>query len=137
MSDPVVRQRLARVYGLGKVLDLTTARVKASLSRGMIPGIEGSILKLAMARLGTELAAAGTDLLGPAGGWVGAGAPEDGRWPDALLGSFAMHIGGGTDEIQRNIIGESVLGLPREPSVDRDVPFRQLRTGLKASGDDR
>ncbi len=136
-SDPLVRQRLARVYSLGKVLDLTTARVKSSLARGMIPGIEGSILKLAIARLGTELADAGTDLLGPAGAWVGTGAPQDGRWPDALLGSFAMHIGGGTDEIQRNIIGESVLGLPREPSVDRDVPFRELRTGQMATGDDR
>ena len=136
ISDPVVRQRLAHVYSVGKVLDLTTARVKSSLSRGMIPGIEGSILKLAMAQLGTELVDAGTDLLGPAGGWTGPAAPEEGRWPDALLGSFAMHIGGGTDEIQRNIIGESVLGLPREPSVDRDVPFRDLRTGAKA-GDDR
>ena len=53
--------------------------------------------------------------LATAGLLLGDAAPEGGRWPDALLGSFAMHIGGGTDEVQRNIIGEVVLGLPREP----------------------
>ncbi len=115
--DPRVRQALARVYTLSLLFDLTTARVRTSLSRGMIPGLEGSILKLAAAQVGTALADAGTTLLGPAGVLTGDDGPEHGRWPDALLGSIAMHIGGGTDEIQRNIIGEVVLGLPREPAV--------------------
>jgi alkylation response protein AidB-like acyl-CoA dehydrogenase len=113
------RQRLAGLYTLARVFDLTTSRVRSSLARGAIPGVEGSVLKLAAAQLGTALADAGCDVLGESGSLTGDVAPEGGRWPDALLGSFAMHIGGGTDEIQRNIIGEAVLGLPREPAVNR------------------
>jgi len=114
-SDPRTRQALARVYTLSLLFDLTTARVRTSLARGTIPGVEGSILKLAAAQVGTALTEVGCTVLGPAGTITDGDGPEGGRWPAALLGSIAMHIGGGTDEIQRNIIGEVVLGLPREP----------------------
>ena len=125
-SDPVVRQELARVHTLGRLFDLTNARVRTSVASGGIPGVEGSILKLAIAQLGTAVADLGVTLCGPGGTLVGDDAPESGRWPDALLGAFAMHIGGGTDEVQRNIIGEMVLGLPREPDTSREVPFSDL-----------
>ena len=125
-ADPVLRQHLARVYTQGRLFDLTTARVRSTLAQGGIPGAEVSVLKLAASIYFSELAFLGAAILGPAGTLAGEAAPEGGRWADAVLGSFAMHIGGGTDEIQRNIIGETVLGLPREPSVDRDVPFRAL-----------
>jgi acyl-CoA dehydrogenase len=125
-DDEVLRQALAKVYTRGFLFDLTTARVRGALAKGGIPGAEASILKLAATLFFTELAVVGTNILGAAGSLAGGDAPDDGRWTDALLGSFAMHIGGGTDEIQRNIIGETVLGLPREPAVDRDLPFKEL-----------
>jgi alkylation response protein AidB-like acyl-CoA dehydrogenase len=127
-SDPMVRQELARVHTLGRLFDLTNARVRTALATGGIPGVEGSILKLAIAQLGTAVADLGVTVCGPAGMLTGADAPEGGRWAEALLGAFAMHIGGGTDEVQRNIVGELVLGLPREPDPSREVPYSQLRT---------
>jgi alkylation response protein AidB-like acyl-CoA dehydrogenase len=117
--DRVVRQRIASAYTQARLFDLTVARVRTALSRAAIPGPEVSIMKLFAAIAGTELAELGVDLLGPAGALWGDDGPEGGRWASGLLASFAMHIGGGTDEIQRNIIAETVLGLPREPSVDR------------------
>ena len=125
-NDAVMRQRLAAVYTRGRLFDLTTARVRSALARGGIPGPEVSVLKLAASIFFSELAFLGAEILGPASALAGNDAPEHGKWTEAVLGSFAMHIGGGTDEIQRNIIGETVLGLPREPSVDRELPFREL-----------
>jgi acyl-CoA dehydrogenase len=125
-DDPLIRQKLAIVYTRARLFDLTTARVRTALASGGIPGAEASILKLAATYFFTELAESGLALLGPGGTLADDDAPEGGRWTDAVNGSFAMHIGGGTDEIQRNIIGETVLGLPREPATDRELPFREL-----------
>lgn len=128
----MIRQRIARAYTLVRLLDLTTARVRTALARNSIPGPEVSILKLFAALVGTEFAETGMAVLGAAGGLWGDSAPEHGRWACALVESFMMHIAGGTDEIQRNIIGEIVLGLPRDLNPDRDVPFRDLRTSTAA-----
>ena len=130
--DPVVRQRLADAYVRARVFDLTTARVRSALANDQLPGPESSVLKLAAAGVETAVAEAGAAVTGPRAVLTGEDGPEGGRWAQALLGSFAMHIGGGTDEIQRNVIGETALGLPREPAVDKDVPFRQLQRNSNA-----
>ena len=111
----ITRDALARIYTLGWLFDVITARVRDAIGRGGFPGTEGSVLKLLVAKLGTAQADLALALQGPAGSLLGADAPESGRWQQAFLGAPAVHIGGGTDEIQRNVIAEQVLGLPREP----------------------
>jgi hypothetical protein len=63
------------------------------------------------------------ELLGPSGQLAGPDAPHDGRYTNIALSVPGMSIAGGTDEIQRNVIGERVLALPGEPRVDKDPPF--------------
>jgi alkylation response protein AidB-like acyl-CoA dehydrogenase len=120
--DPRVRQKLARIYSQRKILELLNARVLTALAGGRIPEAEGSIIKLVMANLVSDSAKAAMELIG-AEGVLGS---DDG--PQAsFLSSPALHIGGGTDEVQRNAIAERVLGLPREPRPDKEMPFRETR----------
>ncbi|HEX6311532.1 MAG TPA: acyl-CoA dehydrogenase family protein [Acidimicrobiia bacterium] len=107
--DPVVRDRMARLYTRLRTLEFLNARVITKLGRGETPTAEASIMKLALAAIVTEGATIALSLLGPDG--LLADTPPAHR----LVGSPAMHIGGGTDEINKNIVAERVLGLPREP----------------------
>jgi alkylation response protein AidB-like acyl-CoA dehydrogenase len=131
-KDPLVRQRLVDVFARRKILDVLNMRVQAALVAGRIPEAEGSVIKLLMAQLGTASATSALELMGAEGmlaGSDGSGASlEERATPQQrFLGSAAMHIGGGTDEIQRNAIAERVLGLPREPRPDKEVPFKETR----------
>ncbi|MBO0732454.1 MAG: acyl-CoA dehydrogenase, partial [Acidimicrobiaceae bacterium] len=122
-KDPVVRQAIARVHELRVVNRWNGQRAKAQLAQGSSSPIL-SLGKLAMSRILHESARVQSMI-------VGAEAMLDGpQHPDAdaanflALNAYFTSIGGGTDQIQRNIIGERVLGLPKEPEVDRNIPFR-------------
>jgi alkylation response protein AidB-like acyl-CoA dehydrogenase len=126
-DDPAVRQELADVYIRGRLLSLTGYRSMTKIAKGGIPGPEGSAMKLVGTRLASDVAEAASRILGLRSILTGAGAPDDGAWANAFLTAPGIHIAGGTDEIMKNIIGERVLGLPKEPRLDKDVPFREMR----------
>jgi alkylation response protein AidB-like acyl-CoA dehydrogenase len=129
IEDPVIRQELMQLYLWSEGLRFTGYRVVTAISRGQIPGPEGSIGKLSAARLGTRAADLALAIMSGDGMLSGDDTESHGLWQLSLLGNPAMRIAGGSDEIQRNIIGERVLGLPGEPRVDKDVPFRDLVSG--------
>jgi alkylation response protein AidB-like acyl-CoA dehydrogenase len=130
-TDSYAMQNVADTYIRAKLLELTTYRAITKLAKGSIPGPEGSIAKLVWSDLLTEVANKGMEILGLPGALVGDDAPDDGLWSGTHLLAPGVHLGGGTDEIMKNIIGERVLGLPKEPATDKDVPFRELRVGTQ------
>jgi alkylation response protein AidB-like acyl-CoA dehydrogenase len=129
--DPLLRQRLARFYCMAEVHRLNGLRARGSASRGQGPGPAASTAKLALAELARTSRDLGLSILGASGMLADHDAPLDGAVLNVALSSFAAALGGGTDEIQRNTIGERVLGLPKEPQVDRDIPFRDLLVGTQ------
>ncbi len=90
-------------------------------------GPDGSLLKLQLALLAHRSRDLSLSILGAEGMLAGDDARDRGRYHMAALSSPVASLGGGTNEIQRNIIGERSLDLPREPADDTDVPFRELR----------
>ena len=128
IEDGHVRQEIAEAYVRAKLLTLTGYRALTKIAKGGEPGAEGSIMKLVRTGLLYDVADIGTELLGLAGALMPPHAADDGLWALNFVGSPGAKIGGGTDDIMRNIIGERVLGLPKEPPVDRDAAFRDLKT---------
>jgi acyl-CoA dehydrogenase len=128
IADPSVRERLADWYIQSRALELIRFRTMTALSRGQQPGPENSISKLVGAFKRQQIAAFGMDLMDMAGAVTDKELmPMRALFQDALLDSPSGRIAAGTDEILRNIIGERVLGLPREERADKGVPFNRLR----------
>lgn len=134
-DDPVFRQEWATIHSLLEIARFTDLRVKGAIERGGRPGPEVSVGKLAASRLLTTLRETMFRVCGPETTLWGDDAPMGGRMHDIGFSSYLISIGGGTDQIQRNIIGERVLGLPREPSVDKGVAFSSLLVGTQPGGD--
>jgi alkylation response protein AidB-like acyl-CoA dehydrogenase len=121
-TDPLIRQDLARLHTLTKIGQWNALRAKAEAALGGGRAI-ANLGKIAQTRIMKLAAALGVDVLG-AGGMLGAPDGVDGgRFAHLMVFSPASSIYGGTDEIQRNIISERTLGLPREPAPDKGMPY--------------
>lgn len=125
-ADPLVRQAIAHLYTLRAVNRWNGQRAKAQLTQGSSSPIL-SLGKLAMSRILHEGARVQGEILGAESLLVGSDHPRGDAANFLALNAYFTSIGGGTDEIQRNIIAERILGLPRETDAVRDVPFRDAR----------
>jgi len=125
-DDPAVRQGLAASWSRAEIMRYLGYRSRTRAAQGLPPGPEASVRKVFAAwnlKHNGELA---LRVQGAAGMLLDGDAPEGGRWQQSFLGAPSIRIAGGSDEIQRNVMGERVLGLPAEPRVDKDKPFREL-----------
>jgi alkylation response protein AidB-like acyl-CoA dehydrogenase len=109
LGDPIVRQELAQAY----------TRIELLKWLGMRGGLATMTLKLFFAQHNKAVTELGIALQGPAGA-------VKNQWQDQFLGAPSIRIAGGSDEVQRNILGERVLGLPAEPRPDKTAPFKDL-----------
>ena len=128
ITDPVVRDELMSLYAMETVKSLVAMRTRAELKAGKVPGPGGSLGKLSGSIISQRVRAIAQNISGLDGiAWEFDG--DDGQQlARHVLNSFQDGIAGGTDEIQRNIIGDRVLGLPRDISVDKGVPFNEIAT---------
>jgi alkylation response protein AidB-like acyl-CoA dehydrogenase len=127
LHDPTIRHQLTTLYVHERIAAMTQQRAAAARRAGHAPGPESSTAKLWWTeglRVSRDL---GLAILGPWGTLTGADTPGAGRMQTFALSVPSASIAGGSDEVQRNIIGERSLGLPKEPLLDADLPFREVR----------
>jgi alkylation response protein AidB-like acyl-CoA dehydrogenase len=125
-DDPVIRQELARIHTRQQIQRWTLYRVRTAAAKGRPPGPEATILKLLNSHQVEHVGSALMSILGPTATLWHDDAPDGGFWNDVFLFQWSSRIGGGTEDIQRNIIGERVVGLPREPDPMKGVPWKDL-----------
>jgi alkylation response protein AidB-like acyl-CoA dehydrogenase len=133
INDPVVRDQLMQIYCMETTKAMVAQRNRAEQKAGKTPGPAGSLGKLFGSNIAWKMREVALEIAGPQ---TIAWDPDDemgGERQRIVLNSFQSSIAGGTDEIQRNIIGDRVLGLPREPAVDKGVPFKDLKVGTQSS----
>ena len=130
-DDPVARQRLMQILEQRRTSRWSGQRATAAAKAGGQPGPEVSTLKLIGSEIGRQIRDVGLETMGADGMLWGDDAPERGLFHAYSMFTPAQSIAGGTDEVQRNIIGERVLGLPREPgeTEQRQTPWSELPRG--------
>jgi alkylation response protein AidB-like acyl-CoA dehydrogenase len=126
-SEPTVRDALAKLYVHERIAQMTQTRAAAARKRGQAPGPESSTAKLWWTEGLKQSRDLALQVLGPWGTLLGSGTPGHGRLQIFSLSVPSASIAGGSDEVQRNIIAERVLGLPKDVQVDADVPFREVK----------
>ena len=122
-TDPTIRQKLARLYTMQQLGRFSALRAKSPSQR---TGGEPNIAKLMMSDLLRLQREVGNEIIGPFGMVMGTDTPGGGVVQEITMFSPGPSIYGGTDQVQRNIIGERVLGLPKEPGPAKETPFRDL-----------
>ena len=131
LEDPNVRQDLMKIYSMETTKALVGLRTRAEMKAGRAPGPGGSLGKLFGSVIAWKTREILMNMRGPAAqAWDGDD-PAGYELARYTLNSFQSSIAGGTDEIQRNIIGDRVLGLPRDISVDKGVAFKDLKVGIQ------
>jgi len=126
-EDAVLRQELAKVWTNEQVLKWMSWRTQTAVMTGRRElALHGSLLKNFFTRSLAHRVNLAVELEGPEG-MLWHDAEGDGFWQYQCLNQFASRIGGGTEEVHRNNLGEQALGLPREPALDRDVPWTQTK----------
>ncbi|MDD9913132.1 MAG: acyl-CoA dehydrogenase family protein [Rhodospirillaceae bacterium] len=125
-TDPAVRQEIAKLMIMAKSAEWTARRARAAQEQGQAQGPGGSIGKLTSSNVAKQAAHVHTMITGANAMLTGDDSPMDGTIAEILVSFPATSIAGGTDEIQRNIISERVLKMPKETRMDADMPFRDV-----------
>lgn len=125
-KDPIIRHELADIVMNYRIAGLNAARTTAKAKAGQLPGPEGSIGKMVLVNNQARLVKFLSHVLGPK---LIADSGEWGTyaWANFVLGTPGLRIAGGSDEVMRNIVGERVLGLPKEPGIDSRSPFKDIK----------
>jgi alkylation response protein AidB-like acyl-CoA dehydrogenase len=133
--SPVLRQELAQIYIEHTVLEIIRMRTLTARLRGAQPGPEASIRKIMADEHGQRVMSVSRDIIGADALVIG---PDDSvagkhirskSWYSGYMFSQALTIGGGTTEVQKNILGERVLGLPAEPNPEKGLTWAESRRG--------
>ena len=125
-EEPVIRERLADVYARERMLQLLGLRMQSFILNGRGDPPDPSVMKNFMVQSAERKYDLAVELEGPAGMLDKADAPDSGFWQGQLMGQFGSRIGGGTNEVHRNMIAERALGLPRDAQPDKDLPWKDI-----------
>jgi alkylation response protein AidB-like acyl-CoA dehydrogenase len=128
-DETVIRERLADIYARERMLQLMGLRMQSFILNGRGNPPDPSVMKNFMVQSAERKYDLAMEIEGAAGMLDRADAPESGFWQQAIMGQFGSRIGGGTSEVHKNMIAERALGLPRDASPDKDLPWKEILKG--------